>query len=94
MPTSLHIRIHANGNSGSRTASTHATRRFIEQNIQFRFGFNIEEQNSTLICASGFTSSTSRASRRRSIAQRLAYLFARFPHAGKNDAVAAHADAA
>ena len=55
---------------------------FAQQNFQFRAGFDVEHQDAAV--PRGF----------RRIAQRFADFLPRFPHAGKNDAIAGNSDAA
>ena len=81
--------------SASRVALAAApgiSRRLLQQDIKFRLGFNIEEQNSISTLRS--TASSAAVGWHRWITQRPAYLLARFSYAGKNDAVAADTDAA
>ena len=70
------------GRRGTDAARRDVPRRFAQQNFQLRGGFHIEEQDSAPPRAfSG-------------VAQRVANFLARFPHAGKHDAIAGNADAA
>src|ERR1700683_1061258 len=78
----LHIRIHANGNSGDLTAAFHIARRLLQQDLQFRFRFHVEKKNPAV--APLF---------RCPVAQCFAYFLARLADPRKNDAIAAHANA-
>ena len=80
MPARQHVGIHANRHRGSRAAHRHVPRRFAEQHLEFRAGFDVEEQDSAARARAG-------------IAQRVANLVARLAHARENDAAAGNADA-
>src|ERR1700730_7659435 len=78
----LHIRIDANRDRGNGRAALLLLCGFFEQRFEFCFGLNIEKENSSATTASC-----------RSVAERLAHFFACLADAGKNDAIAANADA-
>src|ERR1700674_2718660 len=78
----LHIGIHSNRRRRRPASSPGQSRSLLHQDVELRFGFGVEKQNSR--------ASASPAS---SIVQCFANLVAVLANSGENDALAAHADA-
>src|SRR5262249_59040435 len=79
MPARVDIRIHANSDARGSAALPHLSRSFVDENVEFRLGFHVEQQDPL--------------APRRSISQGLANLVAILADTGEDDAITAHTDA-
>ena len=82
MAAGLHIGIHPNRRRRRPASPSGQSRRLLYQNVEFRFGFSVEKQNSRV--------SSSAASL---IVQSFTNFVSVLADSGENDALAAHADA-
>lgn len=80
------IGIHTNRNIGNSSALLHCAFRFLEQNLKLRFGFHVEQENSTVAIRSRLTS------RRGRILQCFLDLVPCLPHPRKNNTIAANSE--
>ena len=82
MAAGLHIGIHPHCRRRRPASPYRQSRRLLHQDVEFRFGFGVEKQNSR-VCAWPTSS----------IVQRFTNLVPVLADSGENDALAAHADA-